>query len=97
MILDVFQCFQLFSAGLEPLWMTTPCAHILWSSLYEVWNFRQDQDASVGNRIGPNLTTYRVLEAIGKTISGSFSIPFGSGLEVQSQHVYHFSFSSYNL
>ena len=39
---------------LSILWIATPCAHILWSSLYEVW---QDQDALVGNQIGPNSTT----------------------------------------
>ena len=64
MILDVFRCSQLFSdvfiwvvtfIKLLPVQcITTPCAHILWSSLYEVW---QDQDASVGNQIGPNSTT----------------------------------------
>ena len=37
--------------------ITTPCAHILWSSLYVVGNLWQDKDASVGNRIGPNATT----------------------------------------
>ena len=64
MILDVFRCSQLFSEvfiwvvtfikSLPVQCITTPCAHILWSSLYEVW---QDQDASVGNQIGPNSTT----------------------------------------
>ena len=37
--------------------ITTPCAHILWSSLYVVGNLWQDKDASVGNQIGPNATT----------------------------------------
>ena len=64
MILGVFRCSQLFSdvfswvvtfiESLPVQCITTPCAHILWSSLYEVW---QDQDASVGNQIGPNSTT----------------------------------------
>ena len=66
MILDVFQCSQLFSdvfswvvtfiESLPVQCITTPCAHILWSSLYEVW---QDQDASVGNQIGPNWVQFR--------------------------------------
>ena len=50
-------------------------------------NLRQDQDASAGNRIGPNSTT--LIGSTGghwETIGGSFSIPFGSGLEVQSQY-----------
>ena len=61
---DVFRCSQLFSnvfswvltfiESLPVQCITTPCAHILWSSLYEVW---QDQDASVGNQIGPNSTS----------------------------------------
>ena len=51
---------------LSMLWIATPCAHILWSSLYEVWRFRHDQDASVGNQIGPNSTKWRIQEAIGK-------------------------------
>ena len=64
MVLDVFRCSQLFSdvfswvvtfiESLPVQCITTPCAHILWSSLYEVW---QDQDASVGNQIEPNSTT----------------------------------------
>ena len=64
MILDGFRCSQLFSdvfswvvtfiESLPVQCINTPCAHILWSSLYEVW---QDQDASVGYQIGPNLTT----------------------------------------
>ena len=60
MILGVFRCSQLFSdvfswvvtfiESLPVQCITTPCALILWSSLYEVW---QDQDASVGYQIGP--------------------------------------------
>ena len=48
-------------------------------------NLWQDQDAYVGNRIGPNSTTYiGITEGHWETISGSFSIPFGSGSEVPS-------------
>ena len=40
-----------------PALITTPFAHIFWSSLYVVGNLWQDQDASVGNIIKPNSTT----------------------------------------
>ena len=93
MILDVFQCSQLFSdvfswvvTFLESLavqCITTPCALILWSSLYEVW---QDQDASVGYQIGPNLTTNT--GGHWETMSSSFSISFGSSKSVYAFY-YH--------
>ena len=82
MILDVFRCSQLFSdvfswvvtfiESLPVQCITTPCAHILWSSLYDVWNFRQDQDDSVENRFELNSTTWGVLEAIGKPLMAAF-------------------------
>ena len=82
MILDVFRCSQLFSdvfiwvvtfiESLPVQCITTPRAHILWSSLYVVGNIWQDQDASVGNRIGPNSTMQGVLEAIGKPLVAAF-------------------------
>ena len=62
---------------LSILWIATPCAHILWSSLYEVWRFRHDQDASVGNQIGPNSTKWRIQEAIGKAQWQLFLSPSG--------------------
>ena len=34
MFSDVLSCFPMFSAGLGFWWITTPCADILWSSLY---------------------------------------------------------------
>ena len=52
--------------------ITTPFAHILWSSLYVVGNLWQDQDASVGNRIGSNSTTLGVMEAIEKPLVAAF-------------------------
>ena len=54
LFLDVFSWVLTFIESLPVQCITTPCAHILWSSLYEVW---QDQDASVGYQIGPNSTT----------------------------------------
>ena len=64
----VFRCSQLFCDIFS--WVitfmdnhtsvrciTNPCTRILLSSLYEVGNLWQDQDASVGNQIGPNSTT----------------------------------------
>ena len=70
MISDDFRCFSMFLAVYDVFsWVltfiesllvrciTTPCAHILWSSLYVVGNLWQDQVASVGNWFGPNATT----------------------------------------
>merc|ERR1711973_1018261 len=71
MISDDFRCFPMFSAVYDVFsWVltfiesllvqciTTPCAHILWSSLYEVW---QDQDALVGYQIRPRREYWRLL------------------------------------
>ena len=77
MILDVFLCSQLFSDVFS--WVVTiPCADILWSSC--------SRESLVGPRCfcwKPNSTKFDHLGTGGhwKTISGSFSIPFGSGLE----------------
>ena len=95
----VFRCSQLFCDIFS--WVitfmdnhtsvrciTNPCTRMLLSSLYEVGNLWQDQDASVGNQIGPNWTKFDHVGTTGgnwETISGSFSISFRSKLEVQSQ------------
>ena len=54
LFLDVFSWVLTFIESLPVQCITTPCAQLLWSSLYEVW---QDQDASVGYQLGPNSTT----------------------------------------
>ena len=89
MILDVFPCSQLFSDDFR--WVATfmdnhpLCAHFVELSL-----------CSGESLAGPgclcwksNWTKFDHLGITGghwETISGSFSIPFGSGLEVQSQY-----------
>ena len=72
----------MFSAGLQRFCTTNPSADILWSSLYLVGNLWQDQDASHRNRIG---STDRVGSTGGhwETVTGSYLVPFGSGLGFQ--------------
>ena len=97
----VFRCSQLFYDVFS--WVITflnnhpsvrcithPCARILWSSLFVVGNLWQDQDAYVGNRTGPDLTT-GLLEEIGKpSVAASLSHLEASWRFKASVHLFSF-------